>query len=485
MPVPQEVPLQNPTSDYDQPDWPVAASLDGKPETAWGIHPHEGKRHVAVYELKQPLNPEGAQTLLTFTLDQLHGRGHTIGRLRLSVTNAPHPVRATNLPEPIAQALATPRDQRTDQQRATLAAHVQLLNIETELAKLPPQHLVYAAASDFPPDQNFKPANGVRPIHVLKRGDITLEESPAIPGALSAVQSLPWQFPNLKDSQDESARRAALAKWISDPRNTLTWRSIANRVWHHHFGRGIVDTPSDFGRMGSRPTHPELLDYLATVLLDHNGSLKSLHRLIVTSATYRQSSQHNDVHAKIDADNRFLWRANRTRLDAESIRDAVLQVTGRLDLSMGGPSVKQFIESPGIHVTPNVDYLSFDADAPELRRRSVYRFLFRTLPDPFMETMDCADASQLTPVRSSSVTALQALSMLNNAFLVRHSEHLAARLEQMSADPRDQINHLYELTLCRPATEKEQAALAAYAAKHGLANACRLVLNSNEFMFVN
>src|SRR5215472_9801579 len=152
---------------------------------------------------------------------------------------------------------------------------------------------------------------------------------------------------------------------------------------------------------------------------------------------------------------------------------------------MGGPSVKQFIESPGIQVTPMVDYLHFDVDSRENFRRSVYRFIFRTLPDPFMETLDCADASQLTPVRSTSVTALQALTMLNNRFVVRQCQHIAARLEKSAADWDGRIRIAYELILGRPATSHEVDLVSDYARRHGLANAVRMLLNSNEFMFVN
>src|SRR5262249_37069854 len=135
----------------------------------------------------------------------------------------------------------------------------------------------------------------------------------------------------------EGERRAALARWLSDARNGLTWRSIANRIWHFHFDRGLVDTPNDFGLMGSAPTHPELLDWLAVYLLEDAGSLKQLHRLIVTSAVYRQAVHYEPRFAAIDADNRYLWRMNRHRLDAESIHDAVLRISSKLDTKMGGP----------------------------------------------------------------------------------------------------------------------------------------------------
>jgi hypothetical protein len=375
---------------------------------------------------------------------------------------------------------------RVELQPLSLAGPVGLVipaTVGAQLAKLPPVQLVYSGTPDFKPQGSFKPAGGCRPVHVLRRGDIKNPVEPAGPGALSCLPGLDKHF-RLSHPDDEGARRVALAKWLNDPNNVLTWRSIVNRVWHYHFGRGIVATPSDFGRMGAAPTHPELLDWLAVHFRDGGGSLKQLHRLIVTSAVYRQSSQHRSDCARADADNHLLWRMNRTRLDAESIRDAVLRVTGKLDPTMGGPSVKQFIQSPGIHRTPKVDYQAFDVDAPSGHRRSVYRFLFRTLPDPFMDTLDCPDSSQFTPVRSSSVTALQALAMLNDRFMVRQSQHFAARLSKVSADINKQIEMAYLLALGRPPRPEEMTRLAAYAKKHGLANVCRLILNSNEFMFV-
>jgi mono/diheme cytochrome c family protein len=357
------------------------------------------------------------------------------------------------------------------------------LMLERQLAVLPPPQLVYAGTSDFKPDGSFKPAGGCRPVHILRRGDIKNPGEVVSAGALSCLPELESHF-KLTNPNDEGSRRAALAKWLSDPHNVLTWRSIVNRVWHYHFGKGIVATPNDFGRMGTPPTHPELLDWLAVTFRDQGGSLKKLHRLIVTSAVYRQSSRHRADCARSDADNLYLGRMNRSRLDAESVRDAVLRVTGKLDRAMGGPSIKQFQQSPGIHRTPKVDYQAFDVDSPGSYRRSVYRFLFRTLPDPFMDTLDCPDSSQFTPVRSSSVTALQALALLNDRFMVRQCEHFAARLNQAGPDLTRQIELAYRLALSRPPTAEETARLSTYAKKHGLANVCRLILNSNEFMFV-
>jgi hypothetical protein len=272
---------------------------------------------------------------------------------------------------------------------------------------------------------------------------------------------------------------------VADPRNSLTWRSIANRLWQYHFGQGVVDTPNDFGRMGAAPTHPELLDWLGTTLRDNGGSLKAVHRLILTSAVYRQSSAPSATAAQLDAENRYLSRMNVRRLDADATRDALLVLSGKLDTSMGGPPVKQFLEVKVFGMRPEADYQRFNVDDPGNHRRSIYRFILRTMPDPLMSALDCPDGTQLTPIRNTSITALQALAMVNDKFMIRQSEHLAARLEAENHELRDQIASLYEWALCRRPRDTELAAVTAYAEKHGLANACRYVLNTNEFVFID
>jgi hypothetical protein len=238
--------------------------------------------------------------------------------------------------------------------------------------------------------------------------------------------------------------------------------------------------------MAAAPSHPELLDWLAVWFRDEaHGSLKALHRLIVTSATYRQNSASVAAFAAQDADNQLLWRMNRTRLDAESVRDAVLALTGQLDLRMGGPSDRQFDLQPGIHVTPRVDYAKFDFAQTAGRRRSVYRFLFRTLPDPFMDALDCPAGDQLAPVRNASVTVQQALALWNSSFLTSHAELLGNRVQQGAPDHAAQINDAVTAVLGRPPTAAEQGGFGDFARQHGLANLCRVLLNSNEFLFLN
>lgn len=361
-----------------------------------------------------------------------------------------------------------------------------LAAINQQLAGLPPSQMVYAGTNDFASTGNFHPSKGVaRPIHILKRGEITAPGKLVSPGGLSLVAGIEADF-KLEDPGREGDRRAALAQWITSPKNALTWRSVVNRVWHYHFGRGLVNTPNDFGRMGGVPSHPELLDWLAAWFLDNGGSFKKLHRLILTSAVYLQSSQGNPAYAQMDGDNQFLWRMNRLRLDAEALRDSVLQVTGKLDLTMGGPPVKQFFyEDPNPGVTPIIDYARFDVDSPESLRRSIYRYVFRTVTDPFMDSLDCPDASQLSPVRNTSVTALQALTMWNDHFIVRQAEHFAERVSKLSSDLGVQIEAACELAWGRPPTQSEAQALLTYASRHGMANTCRVLFNSNEFVFVN
>ena len=288
----------------------------------------------------------------------------------------------------------------------------------------------------------------------------------------------------LTNPDDEGSRRVALADWLAGPTNVLTWRSIANRLWHYHFGRGIVLTPNDFGRNGALPTHPELLDWLAATLRDHGQSQKALHRLIVSSAVYRQASFESAAFAAIDADNRFLWRQNRRRLDAEAVRDGVLAAAGTLDVRMGGPGFEPF--SFKDDHSPIYDHSDpARIDAPEVRRRSVYRFIVRSVPNPFMEALDCADPNLNTPVRSQTLTALQALALWNDLFMLRQSQELARRLEEQSAEPRAGIVAAFRLVLARDPDPAELADLTAYATKHGLAHACRLLFNTNEFVFVD
>ena len=388
----------------------------------------------------------------------------------------------------------------------------ELASTNEELAKLPPPKMVYSGmvytgsgAFTGTGSSGGKP----RTINVLARGDVRNPLKVVGPGKvpLSQGESGEFVFP---ENHTEGQRRAELAKWISAKENPLTWRSIVNRVWLYHFGRGIVDSPNDFGRMGQLPSHPELLDWLAVQFRDDGQSLKQLHRMIMTSATYRQSSSGsiesvaresskgksislNDADAErsgfndaatVDASNIFLWRMNRRKLEAEAVRDAVLVVAGKLNREFGGPAFQDFVVEKPEH-SPHYEYLLHDPEDVRIHRRSIYRFLVRSQTQPFMTTLDCADPSMSVDKRSETVTALQALALLNNRLILTMEKYMAQRIQRDRTGLGPQIEYAFRLALSRPPTDAELAELTPYAQTHGLVNLCRVLLNLNEFVFVD
>jgi len=386
----------------------------------------------------------------------------------------------------------------------------ELKQVNGELAKLPPVHRAYVAAVHTGSGTfTGTGANGgrPRPIHLLKRGNVLTPGEEVGPGTLGVVPDLPSRF-DLPPDHAEGERRAALAKWLADPRNPLTWRSIVNRVWQQHFGRGLVETPNDFGHMGAKPSHPELLDWLACEFRDGGQSLKKLHRLIVTSAAYRQVSSFEfrvsgpeasptrnlkletrnpelgTRNQQFDADNRLLWRMNRRKLEAESVRDAMLFVSGRLDPAMGGLSFQDFVIDKPEH-SPHYLYERHDPDDARSQRRSIYRFLVRSQPQPFMAALDCADPSIQVATRNESVTALQSLALLNNALVISLSKHFAARVEAEGGTIAGKTARAFYAAIGRPPTDDEAKQLTRFAEDYGVENLCRALFNLNEFAFVD
>jgi mono/diheme cytochrome c family protein len=344
------------------------------------------------------------------------------------------------------------------QQRAHLADEIQ------KLSALP---MVYAG--------NFSQPG---PTNRMHRGDPTQPREVVAPGALKQIGrplSLPADTP-------EQERRLALANWIADPTNPLTARVIVNRLWHYHFGTGLVETPSDFGINGARPTHPELLDFLASELIAHKWSLKHIHKLILMSKTYQQSSAMNEVAYKADSNARLLWRFPPRRLEAEAVRDAMLVTSGQLDLKMGGPGFDLF--------EPNDNYVKVYQTktdyGPAEFRRMVYQSKPRTMLDDFFGAFDCPDAGQPAPKRTSSTTPLQALNLLNSHFAMQQAEAFANRtIKKSGPDLAQQIRRTFELIFQRPPTSEEQTDALALAKSHGLPALCRALFNSNEFIRLN
>ncbi len=369
------------------------------------------------------------------------------------------------------------------------------------LTQLPPPRYVYSGTVHHGLGSfcGTGPLGGrPREIRILNRGDVTQPGELATPGALSLVAGLDSEF-HLPPDHDEGDRRAALARWLSSPANNYTWRSIVNRVWQHHFGVGIVDTPNDFGQMGGQPSHPKLLDWLACEFRDGDQSLKGLHRWIVTSRTYRQASTVDPSSPRVqraqsvDAENRLLWRAPRRKLDAESVRDSILLLSRKLDLTMGGPGFHEFVIEKPEH-SPHYRYDLHDFENPAAHRRSVYRFTVRSQLQPFMNALDCADPSQQVARRNESQSPLQALAILNNGLVLTMSEHYAAHLlKAVETSPHKSGNGSMRLYVARGflevtgrhATKEELDALTEYVDRHGLANVCRVLFNLNEFLFVD
>jgi uncharacterized protein DUF1553/uncharacterized protein DUF1549/cytochrome c len=367
------------------------------------------------------------------------------------------------------------------------AINSELAQLKEQLSQFPKPEVVFAGTVYYGTgDFLGTGANGgkPRPIYLLARGQVTTPVREVGPGALSMLSFQPARFVLSKDAP-ESARRVALAQWITDPQNPLTWRSIVNRVWQYHFGVGLVATPNDFGLNGAAPSHPELLDYLASEFRDSGGSLKKLHKLIVMSATYRQSSRGNSLAEKADANNALLWRQNRRKLEAEALRDSVLAVSGKLDLTMGGPGWQDFVIEHPEH-SPHYEYGLADPEDKRTWRRAVYRFIVRSQTQPWMTALDCADPSMRVDKRNESISPLQALALLNNGFMVTQALHFAERLQlERPNDLARQIERAHYLAFGRAPTAAERKRSIAFARSYGLSNLCRALLNLNEFAFAD
>ncbi len=375
-------------------------------------------------------------------------------------------------------------DEATKNRRQTLLRSKE--QIQVELRKLPEPSLVYSGgvhngSGTFlgTGSSGGKP----RPIFLLVRGQVTQPAAEVFPGALSALQFRPSVF-SLPPEHLEGDRRVALAHWITDPENPLTWRSIVNRIWQYHFGRGFVDTPNDLGHNGSLPTHPELLDWLAADFRDGGGSLKQLHRTIVKSATYKQSSTSNAIGERIDSNNALLWRQNRRRLEAEAIRDSVLAVSGKLDLTMGGPGWQDFVVEHPEH-SPHYEYGLADPEDAKTWRRSVYRFIVRSQTQPWMTSLDCADPSMRVDKRNESLSAIQALALLNNGFMLTQAKHFAERVIRESDDIAIQVDTAHRLALGFAPSESNRTQLIEFARSNGMPYLCRVLFNLNAFTFVD
>ena len=382
-------------------------------------------------------------------------------------------------PDDVWLPVAHTRDRlpRTDDQRApatvkltgldadqvkALMAHIgQLRTAQRELVRLNAGPQTFAA--------NFAAPD---PTWLLRRGDPMqrLEElPPSIPGVLGKLQP--------KDAT-EPARRLALAQHLTRPDHPLTARVLVNRVWQKHFGAGLVDTPSDFGKMGNAPSHPQLLDWLASEFVRQGWSLKQLHRRILTSRTYQQANRPNAKASRIDADARLLWRFPPRRLEAEAIRDSMLQISGKLNLQTGGRGFDFFNQRGGLS-----DYHSKETFEADGWRRMIYAHKVRMQAVDIFGAFDCPDAGQMKPRRTRSITPVQSLSLLNSPFSNRQAGFFAARVRREAGEnPEAQVTHAFRLATARDPNPRELATLTTLAKNHNLEQACRVLFNTSAFL---
>jgi hypothetical protein len=344
---------------------------------------------------------------------------------------------------------------------------------QTEARMPSPLPALFSVANDF---------SRASPIHVLARGEYNR------PGAIVRMRPLGVLLPEDAPELETRHPRTALAKWVADPNHPLTARVIVNRVWHYHFGRGIVDTPNDFGRMGGRPSHPELLDYLANWFVEGGWRFKALHRLILLSNAYQQASASpiEAVASEKDPNNRLLWRFNRRRLAAEEIRDAALAVAGVLNPKAGGPSVIVPVDAELVDLLYKPSQWAVTPDPAEHNRRSVYLIAKRNLRLPFLEVFDAPDLQISCPKRESSIHAPQALELLNGKFANAMAGALADRLRREAGDdPVAQADLAYRLAAGRPPKPEEARLAAAFLREQPLREFALAVLNLNAFLYVN
>jgi hypothetical protein len=296
--------------------------------------------------------------------------------------------------------------------------------------------------------------------------------APAIPKVLGDL--------GLAIDEPEPQRRLALARHLTSADHPLTTRVIVNRIWQHHFGTGLVDTPSDFGRMGSAPTHPELLDRLAADFVEGGWSLKWLHRQIVLSKTFRQASRPRAEALKIDADSRLLWRFPPRRLEAEAIRDSILRVSGKLNLQMGGPGFSFFKQRGGLS-----DYSIIETFDESGWRRMIYALKIRMQSVGIFGTFDCPDAGQMKPKRTQSITPTQSFGLFNSPMVIRQANFFADRVQNEVGDQvSGQVNRAFVIAMSRPPNDRERGRMIELVKKEGLPQLCRVLMNTSEFIYI-
>jgi hypothetical protein len=434
------------TADFSQPGYDVKGAIDGDTKTGWGIAPQVGKAHHALFLAREPLELD-RDTLLLITLDQQRGGRFTVGRFRVKAVTGTRP--GLELPDDVRKILSRDPARRpaADRERvldyyAGFAPATQKL--VRELEKLKEQAPKAPVMSVRVIHQRSKDP---RRTHLLHRGDFLQPKHEVQAGTLASLHPFRPRGP--------APDRLDLATWVVDPENPITPRVVVNQIWSHLFGHGLVRTLNDFGVRGERPTHPELLDWLATEFVRRGWSVKSMIRLLADSATYRQSSAHRPELWDRDPENRLLHRQNRYRVEAEIVRDLTLAASGLLSRKVGGPSV--FPPMP-----PDIAALSYannfkwtNSPGEDRYRRGMYTFFKRTAPYPGLSTFDCPDSNTTCVQRRTSNTPLQALTMLNNEVFAEAAQALAARALAVPGGDAERLAAAFRVCVARKPTEYE------------------------------
>lgn len=369
------------------------------------------------------------------------------------------------------------RDFRLTRAETTNGDKAKLADLQRQLAEVKKQIAAVPGFSNVWIGKR-SPADAAGPFHVFIGGSPQRKGHAVTAHSLTALKAVQKSSYDLPPEKPEADRRQALAEWIVAPDNPLTPRVLANRVWHNHFGTGIVATPNDFGYMGERPTHPQLLDHLAARLMSYGWKLKPLHREIMLSRAYRQSAAFKPAAARIDSDSRLLWRFPPRRLSAEEIRDSLLTISGKLDLKTGGPGFRLYE-----YLQDNVaTYKPLEQHGPTTYRRAVYHQNARATVVDLMTEFDQPDCAFSSARRATTTTPLQALTMLNHSFTLDMAAALAVRIEDAADTPEAKITAAYELCFQRKPTPDETDACRKVFNQHGLAAVCRVLLNTSELI---
>ncbi len=422
-------------------------AIDGDPETGWSCAQGQGKAHEAVFRLAQPTKANRWTIVMQF------GRHYacSLGKFRISVTDDQREIKASLLPSDVQSLLHQPN--RTPEQLLELKNAFVMSAPELAAARTPIEALLREPNMLTTLVFQERPEVNPRKTYLHNRGEWTQPTHTVEPDVLSILNPLPKQAPK---------NRLAFAKWLVSRDNPLTARVVVNRTWAAFFGRGIVKTQEDFGFQGSPPSHPQLLDWLAVEFMNDGWSMKQLHRRIVTSRTYQQTSNSNAFGEELDPENTLLWRGPRVRLDAEQVRDSALHAAGLLSDKMYGPSVFP-PQPPNITTEGTYGAMNWATSTGDDRyRRSLYTFTKRTAPFAFANTFDAPTGEGCIVRRDRSNTPLQALTMLNDVTIVEASQALGKALTQVHGSDEDRINLAYTRCFSRPATSDELAKILSF-----------------------